>query len=74
LLFIEYEKYSIFKERSWRISQQRIPHGLSIGSYQVIFESMIFNAGSKYPIIALDDIYIRDRACLDAGDCDFENG
>lgn len=62
------------KERSWRISQQRIPHGLSIGPYQVIFESMIFKSGSDYPVVALDDIFIRDRACLESGDCDFENG
>ena len=27
-----------------------------------------------HAIIAIDDVFIRDRACLEPGDCDFENG
>ncbi|CAF4185562.1 unnamed protein product, partial [Rotaria sp. Silwood2] len=61
-------------QRQWRLSQQRIPHGLSLTPYQVIFESTIYKSGANSPIIAIDDVFIRDRACLEPGDCDFENG
>ncbi|CAF0847412.1 unnamed protein product, partial [Rotaria sordida] len=62
------------RDRQWRISQQRIPHGLSLTPYQIIFESTIYKSGPNSPIIAIDDVFIRDRACLEPGDCDFENG
>lgn len=63
-----------FQDRQWRVAQQRIPSGLTSPSYQVIFEGTIVRSGANSPIIALDDIFIRDRACLEPGDCDFENG
>jgi hypothetical protein len=31
-------------------------------------------SGTDSPAIAIDDVFIRDRACLSGGDCDFENG
>ncbi|CAF1538469.1 unnamed protein product, partial [Adineta steineri] len=65
---------SISNERQWRISQQRIPHGLALSPYQVIFEGVVFKSGANSPVIAIDDVFIRDRACLEPGDCDFENG
>jgi hypothetical protein len=68
------KKFWILKEREWRIGQQRVPHGVTVPSYQIIFESVIFKSGSNSPIVAIDDIFIRDRACLEPGDCDFENG
>ena len=68
------EKKLNFKDPQWRISQQRIPHGLTLIPYQVIFESTVYKFGGNSPIIAIDDIFIRDRACLEPGDCDFENG
>ncbi|CAF4044180.1 unnamed protein product, partial [Rotaria sordida] len=64
----------ILQDRHWRISQQRIPHGLSLTPYQIIFESTIYKSDANSPIIAIDDVFIRDRACLEPGDCDFENG
>ena len=63
-----------FQERQWRISQQRVPYGLSLTPYQVLIEGMVFRSGADLPIIAIDDVFIRDRACLEPGDCDFENG
>ncbi|UJR31098.1 hypothetical protein I4U23_018606, partial [Adineta vaga] len=65
---------TILRERQWRISQQRVPHGLVLSPYQVIFEAVVFKSGSDVPVIAIDDVFIRDRACLEPGDCDFENG
>lgn len=62
------------KDRQWRVSQSRIPQGITVPSYQIIFESTIFKSGANSPIIAIDDVFIRDRACLEPGDCDFENG
>ncbi|CAF1276484.1 unnamed protein product [Adineta steineri] len=65
---------SISNERQWRISQQRIPHGLALSPYQVIFEGVVYKSGATSPVIAIDDVFIRDRACLEPGNCDFENG
>jgi hypothetical protein len=58
----------------WRISQQRIPHGLSLKPYQLILQGSTYKNGTDSPAIAIDDMFIRDRACLSGGDCDFENG
>ncbi|CAF5214849.1 unnamed protein product, partial [Rotaria magnacalcarata] len=54
---------NILREGQWRLSQQRIPHGLSLTPYQVIFESIIFKFGPNSPTVAIDDVFIRDRAC-----------
>jgi hypothetical protein len=35
---------------------------------------VIYKSGANSPVIAIDDVFIRDRACLEPGDCDFENG
>ncbi|CAM4935869.1 unnamed protein product [Rotaria socialis] len=65
---------NILREGQWRLSQQRIPHDLSLTPYQVIFESIIYKFGPNSPTVAIDDVFIRDRACPESGDCDFENG
>ena len=59
-------------ENSWQLFSINIPsHRRSIGKNSTVKISLYTKKSTK---IAIDDIYVHDRACPRLGDCDFEYG